>query len=211
MRFPSFKSWLIFAAGFASCVVCLIAFIFSAYFFWLKPMQRGIGANLSEPDFFSPKPASFDLAAVGKQNTHLKLEEYRGRIIVLNVWATWCGPCMMELPSLGKLAAHYAGSPEVVVVCVSQEPSDIVFRNQAAQDSGAPLYSLNGPDLPRIYETDGIPATFVIDPQGMIVFKHVGAADWFAPSVTNFIESLKPKAITGLQSTPSDPPVSAKP
>src|SRR5262245_33717241 len=208
MRFPSYKSWLVFAAGFATCLVCLIAFLLSAYFFWLKPMQRELGAHLPAPEFFSPKPASFDLAAVGKQNTRLKLEDYRGRIIVLNVWATWCSPCMMELPGLGKLAAHYAGSPDVLIVCVSQEPPDKIFKSEAALDSGAPLFSLNGADLPKVFDTDSIPATFVIDQQGMIVFKHVGAADWFAPSVTNFIESLKLKA-TG--PTPAAPPVSTKP
>ena len=100
-------------------------------------------------------------------------------------------PCMAELPSLGKLAAHYSTDKDVAVVCLSQEPMNTVFKNTRAISSGAPLYCLSGQSLPGVYKTDGIPATFVIDKNGMIVFEHVGSADWSHSSVIKFIDSLR--------------------
>jgi thiol-disulfide isomerase/thioredoxin len=205
MRFPSLKAWLIFVAGFASCLAGLIALIFAAYLFWLKPMQSQALSQLSAPDFFVPQTAAFDVSAVGKNATPMNLRDYRGRVVVLNIWATWCPPCMAELPGLGKLAAHYATAKDVAVICLSQEPADTVFKSSGALASGAPIYSLNGHSLPNIYNTEAIPATFVIDTHGMIVFKHIGSADWSDASVTGFIDSLRNHADTALESTATTP------
>ena len=193
MRIPSLKAFLIFAAGFVSCLACIVALIFSAYYFWLKPMETKMLKNisLSPPAFFTPHPAGFDFTAVGTSAKQLDFKEYRGRVVVLNVWATWCTPCMMELPGLGKLAAHYSANKDVAVVCLSQEPMNTVFKNTRAIRSGAPLYCLSGQSLPGVYKTDGIPATFVINKNGMIVFEHIGSADWSHPSVIKFIDSLR--------------------
>jgi thiol-disulfide isomerase/thioredoxin len=206
MRIPSLKSWLIFAAGFVSCVICLIALIFSSYYFWLKPMQTKMlkGTRLSPPEFFTPHPANFDLSAVGVDGKHFDLREYRGRVVVLNIWATWCMPCMGELPSLGKLAAHYSADKDVAVVCVSQEPAATIFKNTVATSLGAPLYSLSG-QLPGVYKTDAIPATFIINKDGMIVVEHIGSADWSAPSVVSFIDSLRQRPNTALEPTATAP------
>ncbi|MGA2802654.1 MAG: TlpA disulfide reductase family protein [Verrucomicrobiota bacterium] len=193
MRIPSLKSWLIFAAGFASCFTCIVALIFSAYYFWLKPMETKMlkQVHLSPPEFSTPQPAGFEFTAVGKNGTSLNFKDYRGRVVILNVWATWCMPCMAELPSLGKLAAHYSADKDVAVICLSQESANTIFKNRGALDSEAPIFSLSGYQLPGVYKTDGIPATFVIDTHGMIVFKHVGSADWSHPSVIKFIDSLR--------------------
>lgn len=147
--------------------------------------------HLAPPDFPIQQPAEFDFAAVGKNATPLNFADYRGRIVVLNIWATWCMPCMAELPSFGKLAAHYSGDKDVAVICLSQESADTIFKSRGALDSEAPIFSLSGHPLPSIYKTDSIPATFVIDKRGMIVFKHVGSTDWSHPSVIKFIDSLK--------------------
>jgi thiol-disulfide isomerase/thioredoxin len=147
---------------------------------------------LSRPDFLTtPNPAAFDITAVGTGAAPFNLQDYRGRVIVLNVWATWCSPCMAELPGLGKLAAHYSADKDVAVICLSQESADTIFKNRGARDSQAAIYSLSGHPLPDVYETDAIPATFVIDRKGLIVAKHIGAADWSAPSVIAFIDSLR--------------------
>jgi len=147
---------------------------------------------LSPPELFTPPhPTGFDITAVGRGSTPFNFQDYRGRIIVLNIWATWCTPCMAELPSLGKLAAHYSTDKDVAVICLSREPADTIFKNKGARDSQAPIYSLSAHQLPDVYQTDAIPATFVIDRKGMIVAKHIGAADWSAPSVIAFIDSLR--------------------
>ena len=149
-----------------------------------------VRSELSPPEFFKPYPADFSLSAVGSDGKHFDLREHRGRVVVLNIWATWCGPCMAELPSLGKLASHYSADKDVAIVCVSQEPAATVFKNTVATKSGAPLYSLSG-DLPKIYKTYAIPTTFIISKDGLIVARHIGSADWSAPSVISLIDSLR--------------------
>jgi len=196
MRIPSLKSFLIFAAGFVSCVVCIIVFLFSAYHFWLKPMQAKMinRMNSTPPRLFSPHPAEFNFTAVGKGVDPLDFKAYHGRVIVLNVWATWCQPG--ELSSFARLAAHYSDDEDVAVICVSQEPTNTVFKNTGAMSSGAPLYCLSGQQLPAVYKGGGIPATFVIDKNGTIVFEQTGYADWSHPSVIKLIDSLRKKSNT---------------
>lgn len=188
---PSLKSFLIFVAGFVSCVAGLVVFLFSAYHIWLKPMQAKAlkYMNSTPPRFFAPHPAEFNFTAVGKEVEPLDFKSYRGRVVILNVWATWCQPG--ELSSFGRLAAHYSDNEDVAVICVSQEPTNTVFKNTGAMKAGVPVYCVSGQRLPAVYKNNGIPATFVIDKAGMIVFEQVGYADWSHPSVIKFIDSLR--------------------
>jgi thiol-disulfide isomerase/thioredoxin len=194
MRIPSLKSFLIFAAGFVSCVAGIVIFTFSAYHLWIKPMQTKMlkRMNSTPPRFFAPHPAEFNFTAVGKGVDPLDFKAYRGRVVVLNVWATWCQPG--ELSSFAKLAAHYSDDEDVAVVCLSQEPTNTVFKNKEAMSSGSLLYCVGGQRLPAVYKTNGIPATFVIDKNGVIVFEQVGYLDWSHPSVIKLIDSLRKKS-----------------
>ena len=190
---PPLKSWLIFAAGFATCIGGLLALGLLFYAYMVAPIQEEMmkSGKLPPPRIGVTHPASYDLAFTDKNGTALKLESYRGKVIILNFWATWCGPCMMELPSLGALAARYARDKDVVVLCLSEEPTGEIYENKQAQASKAPLFSYHGQNLPAAYKTTGIPATFVIDKQGKIVSSHVGLADWSASSFIEDINHLK--------------------
>lgn len=111
-----------------------------------------------------------------------------GRVLVLNVWATWCAPCVAELPSIARL--HEATSDVgVVVACVSAEPASVVKTFLAKHPTQAPIYLLEG-ELPDVLETRAIPATFVVDRSGSIALRHVGAAAWDSPEVVRFVRSL---------------------
>lgn len=190
MRFPSLKSALVFAAGFVSCLLCLALLAAGGYCLWLKPMADGVQqrAALAPPSL--PSPADFNFTVFDANHRRIDFQRYRGRVVVLNFWATWCPPCQAELPGLGSLASHYAGQKDVAVLCVSEEPAAVVFNNRSALDSHAPLYSLDGRQTPPLYKSDTIPATFIIDKKGMIVFQHVGSANWSDASVIRYLDSL---------------------
>ncbi len=97
------------------------------------------------------------------------LAAYRGRVILLNVWATWCPPCRVEMPSLERLHQKLAGQDfEVVAVSIDDGDSSMVLRFAA----GA---------IQRIYQTTGVPESFVIDRDGIIIKKVIGAAEWDGP------------------------------
>lgn len=205
---PSLKSLFIFAAGFVSGLAFVGAWLFLAYFGFIRPKideeNRAMNqfARHYAPELNlirKPQPAFFDFTAVGRDGQALDFREYRGRVVVLNVWATWCSPCMAELPSLGELAAHYAADKDVAVVCVTEELAKTVFRNQEALASGAPLYSLEGKPISEAFDVgNGIPVTFVINPQGFIVSRHHGSANWAHSKVINFIDSLRKRPAPSL-------------
>lgn len=177
--------------GLTTCLIGVIALGFSACSYWQNNQsQSSSGKPELASSGSSPHAADFDLTAVGAGGKKLNLQDDRGKVIVLNVWATWCGPCMQELPGLGKLAAHYSADRDVAIVCISNESSDTVFKSSAAS-VGAPIYSLDGHDLPDVYKTDAIPATFIINKSGQIVSQEIGSSDWADPSVIKYIDSLR--------------------
>jgi len=116
------------------------------------------------------------------------LPNFGGKLLVLNFWASWCGPCVEETPSLSKLASDYA-SKGVVVLGVS------VDKDPAAYQKFLQKYSpgfLTARDM-KIHEDFGTymyPETYIIDARGKVVFKLAEAADWTSPSLTKIIDSL---------------------
>jgi thiol-disulfide isomerase/thioredoxin len=118
------------------------------------------------------------------------LADYRGQVILLNVWATWCSPCRIEMPSMERLHKKLAGT-DFRIVAVSVD-GDAFYS--AAQESprgimtfvnemGLTFDILHDPSgaIRTSYQTTGVPESFVIDRDGTIVKKVIGAAEWDGP------------------------------
>ena len=143
---------------------------------------------------FSATPAVGGHADYGWVLTDLegkpvKLSAYAGRPIFLNVWATWCEPCQQEMPSIARLASNPKLS-KVAFLCISTEESPKPVK--AFVDSKKPpmtMLMVGGP-TPKVFHTEGIPATFVIAPDGRIVRAEVGANEWDQPEVVTMLEEL---------------------
>ncbi len=110
------------------------------------------------------------------------LARYRGRVILLNVWATWCPPCRVEMPSLERLHQKLAGQ-DFEVVAVSIDDGDSSRVMQFARELGLGFDILQDKDgaIQRTYQTTGVPESFVIDRDGIIIKKVIGAAEWDGP------------------------------
>ncbi len=110
------------------------------------------------------------------------LADYRGKVLLLNIWATWCLPCRVEMPSLERLQRKLAGTDfRLVSVSIDQDDSTVVRR--FAQELGLTFEILHDrPGMIReIYQTTGVPESFVIDRDGAIVKKVIGPAEWDSP------------------------------
>ena len=113
--------------------------------------------------------------------------EFRGKTVFLNVWATWCPPCVMEMPNIERLYRSVDPS-EVAIVLVSKESEEVVRAFLEREPRDLPLYVTD--ELPAVFDSTSVPITFVLDPGGTIVFKHTGAMRWDDPATVTFLNDL---------------------
>src|SRR5438105_9544772 len=107
-----------------------------------------------------------------------KIEDYRGKVVLLNIWATWCAPCKVEMPSMEHLHRKLAGT-DFRLVAVSVDEDDSTVVEQFAKDLGLTFAILHDRDgsIRRICQATGVPEKFETDRVGGIVEEVIGPAD----------------------------------
>lgn len=110
------------------------------------------------------------------------LADYRGKVILLNIWATWCQPCRVEMPAIERLSREMANT-DFKVVAVSVDVDDSSVVNAFVREMGLSFDILHDPTrkIEHRYQTTGVPESFVIDRHGVIVKKVIGASAWDSP------------------------------
>ncbi|HLI03444.1 MAG TPA: TlpA disulfide reductase family protein [Terracidiphilus sp.] len=163
MRFPQ---WL--AVAFV-----LPAALFAACNRGSRPSQPGTPA----PDF-----------AVSDGATSVHLADFRGRVVLLNFWATWCAPCVAETPSLLQL--HH-DMPELAIIGVSVDDDPEAYAQFLARRH-IDFTTVRDPNesAPKLFHSSMWPETYVIDRQGIIRRKFIGAQDWSSPEIRAYLKSL---------------------
>jgi thiol-disulfide isomerase/thioredoxin len=122
------------------------------------------------------------------EGTSISLEAFRGRVLFINMWATWCGPCVQELASIQALVESMKDSG-VAFLLVSPEDPEPVQRFLRVHGYDLPIY-LEAQEMPPAFGLKALPTTFVVDRQGRIVLRHRGAADWDQDPVRSFLLAL---------------------
>src|SRR5437879_1091719 len=119
------------------------------------------------------------------------LDSYRGKVVLLNIWATWCQPCRIEMPALERLQRKLAGTDlRVVAVSIDQDDSTVVDRFVNELGLSFDIVHDRSGEIQHSYQTTGVPETFVIDRHGEIVKKVIGAAEWDGPVNETLIRRL---------------------
>lgn len=126
------------------------------------------------------------------QDAPVDFARYEGKAVFLNVWATWCAPCVAELPAIANLADN-PRLKDVAFVCASTDESAERVQNFLREKRWS-MTVLRATALPEVFLTEGIPATFLIAPDGRIAASEVGAAQWDDPAVVDFLERLARQA-----------------
>jgi peroxiredoxin len=119
------------------------------------------------------------------------LADLRGKVVLLNVWATWCAPCRVEMPSMERLHRQFAGTDfQIVAVSVDKDGPEVV--DAFVRELGLTFTIWHDPsgEVQRRYQTTGVPESFVIDRDGVIVKKVIGAAEWDGPVNATLIRRL---------------------
>ncbi len=121
------------------------------------------------------------------------LSEWRGRVVVLNLWASWCPPCLKEMDSFralrDSLDADGLSSDAVDLMLVSPESVRRVSRFVAKRLPDMPVFVEHDP-LPPQLGVRAVPTTWILDREGRVAFAHRGAADWSAPEVRELLRVL---------------------
>ena len=146
-----------------------------------------LGVGVEAPDF---KAAT--LADKPRDKT---LADYRGKVLMINIWATWCAPCRVEMPSIEQLHRAYGDKGlKVVAVSVDDPGTDPQIRS-FVKELGLTFEILHDPggqegNVSRVYQTSGYPETVIVGRDGIIRKKLLGAHDWNSPENRALIERL---------------------
>ncbi|HZE61171.1 MAG TPA: TlpA disulfide reductase family protein [Burkholderiales bacterium] len=122
------------------------------------------------------------------------LADFRGKVVLLNVWATWCEPCREEMPALDRLQARLGGERfQVIALSVDQQGAPIAHKFYSQVGIKAlPLYIDPTAKAAFVLDAPGLPATLLVDRNGREIGRHLGAVKWDAPEM---VERLR-RAIT---------------
>jgi cytochrome c biogenesis protein CcmG, thiol:disulfide interchange protein DsbE len=138
------------------------------------------------------RPAQLDIPApdftVSDGATTVHLASYRGKVVLLNFWWSQCGPCIEELPSLLQL---HREMPNLVIVGVSIDDDPASYSTFIARRH-VDFITVRDPtqSAPKLFHTDMWPETYLIDRNGVIRSKYIGAQDWSSPAIRDFLKSL---------------------
>jgi cytochrome c biogenesis protein CcmG, thiol:disulfide interchange protein DsbE len=132
------------------------------------------------------KPAPQFTVSDGVQS--VDLSKLRGKTVVLNLWATWCAPCIEELPSL---LAMQKEMPDIAVVAISLDQDDAIYRSFLTRNH-VDLVTIRDESgrINNLYGTAQIPETYVIDRNGILRRKFVSAQNWTSPEIENYLKRL---------------------
>ena len=188
------RSWLIIALVFLGFWVVYLTFFAPGN---RRPLE-GSGIDL---------PADYNWKLEDLSEQPVPFSRFKGKTVFLNIWATWCGPCVGEMPSIARLAENpRLKGKNIEFVCVSTDDStDTVVR--FVRDKNWPMTVLRAQSLPPVFPTEAIPATYIITPGGRIVAAEVGANDWDKADVVAFLEkaATKPEPAGESVKSPASP------
>ena len=135
--------------------------------------------------------AAYDFTLDQLDGETLNFEDLKGKVVFINFWATWCAPCVAEMPSIDGLYEIYKDNSDVVFVMINVEnKEDKVRKFLKKKKFSFSTYFPNASRIPKVYESKGIPTTFVLDKEGFIAYKKVGMASYDADNFVKFIARL---------------------
>lgn len=185
-----------------SNIAAVVIAVFVIAMFFSPDLKGMVIQGLMRIGFFQPDVAKTTVAKASQSDIKdalfkdlrgklVRLSDLKGKVVFLNFWASWCPPCIAEMPSIDKLYAKYKSDKQVVFLTVDVdgkiESSMEFMQNRKFK---LPVYVPAGA-TPVEYFSGTIPTTLILDKTGSIVFKHTGAADYSDTDISDFIDKLR--------------------
>ena len=134
-------------------------------------------------------PADFNLMLMDEDGNTLSLEDFKGKAIFMNMWATWCPPCIAEMPNINKLYKEMGNEVAFVMVSLDEDfETAKAFNSRKGFD--LPIYTLQS-RRPPMYQSNTVPTTYVINAKGELVLTHKGMANYNTSKFRGFLEGIK--------------------
>jgi len=131
-----------------------------------------MGVELAGPRLVFADALQYSLEDLGGEVQSLK--QYSDKWVLVNFWATWCGPCIREIPELMSFADRHAGSVQVVGIAFEKTPIDEIRSFVAELGVNYPVLIIGEEPLVPMEPLKGLPSTFLVSPEGQVVHSHVG-------------------------------------
>jgi cytochrome c biogenesis protein CcmG/thiol:disulfide interchange protein DsbE len=149
-------------------------------------------APLLEPVYPAAPNAQFTSREVSEGAAVKTLDDYRGDVVLLNIWATWCAPCRAEMPSIETLHREFGPRGLKIVAISVDDPGQQKAVRAFARELNLTFEILHDPthDIQKAYQTTGVPETFVLGRDGVIRKKIIGATDWSSTGTRALIAQL---------------------
>ena len=187
-----FFTWSTFRSGIFWLLLILIIFVpdFKAGVLSLIYKTGLLQPEMTINDTGNAKQNLGNVSFKNSDGQQVQLSDWKGKVVFLNFWATWCPPCIAEMPSIGALHEKYRDHPDIVFAMVDM---DADFKKSLAfmekRQLELPVYVPATAIPPALFE-GSLPTTVILGKDGQIVFRHVGGADYSKAKVFEFIDSL---------------------
>ena len=174
-----------------------IVFIIALLFPQGRMAIGGFVNNIKAQVFNPSKLAEEQLVADGDFNWTLKgvdenvlnLKDFKGKILFINLWATWCPPCVGEMPEIQDLYDTFKAEDDIQFLMISNENTAKISRFVQSKNYNFPVFSTQS-QSPASFATNSIPTTFVVSKSGKIVIKEIGAANWGGKKMKKMMRDL---------------------
>ena len=123
-------------------------------------------------------------------NNIFSIQDFKGKNLFINYWATWCNPCLAEMPYMAELYERYKDEEDIIFLYLSREKLETI-KDYIPKDGSLqqlPIYKIVTDD--EFFATSGIPTTFIVNSDGEVIVKDLGSAFWNDESVFKFIDNL---------------------
>lgn len=166
---------------------------FSGHFAHKEPPAPSAGVAETDPTELAKREPIKDFILTDAEGKQKKLSDFRGNVVVLSFWASWCTPCLVELPTFAELEKKYHDRGlRILAVNVDEGDDGKKFAHDfwAREKFTFPSFFDTHKELSQQFEIEMLPSNFVIDRQGRLVFSGFGANDWSNSQTTEFLEGL---------------------
>jgi peroxiredoxin len=136
-------------------------------------------------------PDAPDFKLEDQDGKFVKLSDFKGKVVIVNFWATWCPPCRKEMPSMQR-AWEKLEQEDIVMLAINVgEDSDQIFAFTAEYPVEFPLLMDRDSSVVKQWKVRGLPTTYIINPAGKIIYQAIGDREWDSDEIINQIRRLK--------------------